>query len=148
MMNDEEEFSDCLECIGFDETARDFVENAGLSTVNQLMELGPRQLTALFPYAACYKPKAADREERVNVPYTSVLKLQALRAWADYRSRRGQFPPPLILKMKRLPKISRTGTKISKKRRRRQRCRIQASGLPSKPDSCHIFMTREASTMA
>ena len=33
-MNGEEEFSDCLERIGFDETARDFVENAGLSTVD------------------------------------------------------------------------------------------------------------------
>ena len=83
MMNDEEEFSDCLERIGFDETARDFVENAGLSTIDELMELGPRQLTALFPHAACYKPKAADGEEQVNVPYTSVLKLQALRAWPN-----------------------------------------------------------------
>ena len=66
-MNDEEEFSDCLERIGFDETARDFVENAGLSTVDELLELGPRQLTALFPHAAHYKPKAADGEEQVNV---------------------------------------------------------------------------------
>ena len=94
-MNDEEEFSDCLERIGFDETARDFVENAGLSTVDELLELGPRQLTALFPHAARYKPKVADGEEQVNVPYTSVLKLQALRAWAEYRSRRGQLPSPL-----------------------------------------------------
>ena len=80
MMNDEEEFSDCLECIGFDETAQDFMESAGLSTVDELLELGHRQLTALFPHAARYKPKVADREEQVNVPYTSVLKLQALRA--------------------------------------------------------------------
>ena len=59
-MNDEEEFSDCLERIGFNETARDFVESAGLSTIDQLMELGPRQLTALFPHVAHYKPKVAD----------------------------------------------------------------------------------------
>ena len=99
-MNDEEEFSDCLERIGFDETARDFVENAGLSTIDEQMELGPRQLTALFPHAAHYKPKAADGEEQVNVPYTSVLKLQALRAWANYQSRSGQLPSPLDLRMK------------------------------------------------
>ena len=82
-MNDEDEFSDCLECIGFAKTARDFVESAGLSTIDQLLELGPRQLTALFPNAARYKPKAADGEEQVNVPYTLVLKLQALSAWTE-----------------------------------------------------------------
>ena len=93
-MNDEDEFSDCLEHVGFDETVRDFVESAGLSTVDKLLELGPRQLTALFPHVAHYKPKVADGEEQVNVPYTSVLKLQALRAWAEYRNRRGQLPSP------------------------------------------------------
>ena len=93
-MNDEDEFSDCLERIGFDETARDFVESAGLSTVDQLLELGPRQLTALFPHAVHYKPKAADGEEQVNVPYTLILKLQAPRAWAEYQSCRGQLPSP------------------------------------------------------
>ena len=94
-MNDEDEFSDCLERIGFDEKARDFMESVGLSTVDQLLELGPRQLTALFPHVARYKPKVADGEEQVNVLYTSVLKLQALRVWAEYRSCRGQLPSPL-----------------------------------------------------
>ena len=51
-MSDEDEFSDCLERIGFDDTARAFIESAGLSTIDELLELGPRQLTALFPHAA------------------------------------------------------------------------------------------------
>ena len=83
LKSDDDEFSACLECIGFDDTARAFVESAGLRAVDELLELGPCQWTALFPHAVRYKPKAADGEEQGNVPYTSVLKLQALRAWAE-----------------------------------------------------------------
>ena len=65
-MNDKDEFSDCLECIGLDDTAQAFVESAGLSTIEELLELEPRQLTALFPHVARYKPKAVDGEEGVG----------------------------------------------------------------------------------
>ena len=93
-MSDEDEFGDCVECIGFDDTARAFVESAGLSTIDELLELGPRQLIALFPQAARHKPKAADGEEQVNVPYTSVLKLQTLRRGLNTGAAGASCPPP------------------------------------------------------
>ena len=97
-MNDEEEFSDCLESIGF-EAARDFVENAGLSTVDELLELGPRQLTALFPHAARYKPRRWGRTGECAVYLGSqVAGPQGVGRIPELQG--ASCPPPLILRMK------------------------------------------------
>ena len=93
-------FTSVLNRIGFNVPTRQFLVSQGMTTIEDLRALPEDEVSKLIKHASAWRPPTAPAPQggaipaQVIFPYLSVVKLKALRAWADYREARGQTTSP------------------------------------------------------